>query len=376
MKKNSIYACLVLLCVIAITSFVHAQGPLPCGNYRIDTAAENKALQFRLTNANRVTVVNSLIRVYFHNLKNDDGTNAAITPAQLATEFTSLLASYAADNVCFLNAGTDNINNTFLNTLFNADNDPEGTFFSPYQVPDCINIFYTTKINGNNNACNPPCGIGGIALGGIPGTFFLVSKGNIASGSTVSHEMGHCLGLLHSFESVFGFEKINGSNATTAGDRVTDTPADPFAYQGLPCYAVANCSYAGICPDSNNATNFTPPYTNLMAYWWTTLNANNLTCYPNLAATNGQFVRVNSFLGSSLALIGCSSPSDVTQSGIAVSSGYYMNSAINTFTTSGSVSFVGSVRALIGGGTVHIQPGFHANPSTGGQVRIEVKPCN
>ena len=374
MKRNIIYTCFVLLFVFVNIALVHAQDPLPCGNYRIDTAAENKALQFRQTNARQVTKY--LVRVYFHNLKNDDGTNSSITPAQLATEFTTLLASYDVDNICFLNAGTDSINNTFLNTLFNADNDPEGTFFNPYRVPNCINVFYTNKINGTNTACTPSCGIGGIALDGIPGTFCLVSKGNISGGSTISHEVGHCLGLLHSFETVFGFEKIDGSNAATTGDKVTDTPADPFAYQGQICYVVSKCKYAGTCADSNNATNFKPPYTNLMAYWWTLTNVNNLTCYPNLAATTGQFGRVNSFLGSDLPLIGCSSALNVTQTGISVSSGYYMNSAINTFTTSGSVSFNGTAKATLGGSLVNLEPGFHANPSAGGLVRIEVKPCN
>lgn len=377
MKKSIIYTFLtLLLSLFTITSFVYAQGPLPCGKYRIDTVAENKARQYRLTNANRLAVVNSLVRVYFHILKNDDGTNAAITTQQLATEFTTLLASYAANNICFLNAGVDSINNTFLNTLFNADDDPTGTFFSPYQVPGCINVFYTSVIKGNNPSCNPPCGYGGIALGGIPGTFFLVGRSNIASGSTISHEMGHSLGLLHTFESIFGFENINGSNASTTGDRVADTPADPYAFQGLPCYVVANCTYNGICPDSNNATNYAPPYTNLMGYWWTTLNTNNLTCYPNLPATNGQFDRANSFLGSFAPLINCSSATFLIQNAITVSSGYYMNSAINTFTTNGNVTFNGSVKAMIGGGTVYLEPGFRASPATGGQVRIEIKPCN
>jgi len=379
MKRNYIFSIFTLMVVFIITSRAQAQDPLPCGNYRIDKAAEAKATQFILKNKTKAARIN-LIRVYFHIVANDDGTNAAITTDQIAAEYATLLQSYATDNICFLNAGTNVVKNTFLNTLFNADNDPEGTFFSPYQVPNCINVFYTQKINGTNNACNPPCGIGGIALGGIPGTFLLVSKNNIGKGSTTSHEMGHCLGLLHTFEKSDGFENIDGSNSTTAGDHVSDTPADPYAYVGNACFLFGSnqCTFIGVCPDPKNAINYNPPYTNLMAYWWNGKDANGffVSCYPNLTLTNGQFARVDGFLGSFIPLIGCSSANDVLQTGIAVSTGYYMNSAINTFTTSGSVSFSGSSTATIGGGKVFLMSGFHANPSNGGIVRIEGRPCN
>jgi hypothetical protein len=380
MKRNNISIVLIVTAFLFTISFAQAQAPLPCGNYKIDTVTVNKARQYGLMHANRPAAANTVVRVYFHIVRNDDGSNAAITIEQIATEYATLIASYAADNVCFLNAGVNYDNNTFLNTLFNADNDPDGTFFSPYQVPGCINIFYTTKINGNNNACNPPCGIGGIALGGIPGTFFLVSKVNIGKGATVSHEMGHSLGLLHTFEKVNGLEKINGTNSSTAGDQVTDTPADPYVYNGNACFAVSknSCTYIGVCPDPDNATNFTPPYTNLMAYWWngTDVNGFFVNCYPNLVTTNGQFARVNNFLATSQALINSSSATYFLQTSITVSSGYYMNSALNTFTTSGPVLFNGTAKATIGGGKVFLKPGFHANPSANGIVKITVPPCN
>ncbi|MEO6718807.1 MAG: hypothetical protein ABIN67_00535 [Ferruginibacter sp.] len=370
MKKIIIPPVLVVLSLLANTIFVNAQR-LPCGPYRIDTAALNKISQNRSSH-NRPAALNALVRVYFHIVTNDDGTNAPVTTAQLASEFTSLLASYAADNICFLNAGIDTVKNTFLNTLFNADNDPNGTFFSPYQVPGCVNAFYTQVIKGNNAACNPPCGYGGIALGGIPGTFFLIANSNIGDGSSVGHEMGHSLGLLHTFETAFGFEKIDGSNSATAGDRIGDTPADPFAYNGQPCYAVSanGCTYTGTCTDPNGAKNFSPPYTNLMAYWQSNV------CYPTLAATNGQFSVVESTIKTTRAIIDCSSPDYVTQFGITVSSGYYMSSAVNTFTTNGGVLFNGSAKATIGGGKVFLENGFRAQPSTNGVIRIVAKPCN
>ena len=230
------------------------------------------------------------------------------------------------------------------------------------------------KINGNNNACNPPCGIGGVALGGIPGTFFLVSTGNIGPGNTIGHEMGHCLGLLHTFETAYGFENINGSNSSTAADKIADTKADPFAYNGTGCFNTngSGCTYNGNCQDPNGATNFTPPYTNLMSYWWA---GNSGICQANPTATNGQFGRIEGFLLIWPTLISCSSPSNVTQGAVVVSSGYFMKSAINTLQTSGAVIFNSATIATLGGGVVLLEPGFIADPNSSGLVVIKAKPC-
>ena len=247
-------------------------------------------------------------------------------------------------------------------------NDCKAFAMMPAEKTGEIVSFYT--------ACNPPCGYGGMALGGIPGTLFLVGSSNIGFGSSVSHEIGHCLGLLHTFEPSNGKEDINGANGNTAADKVVDTPADPYVFSGdTTCYSLSanRCLYTGNCPDPNGASNYSPPFSNLMGHCWNTVTP---TCYPNLAATSGQFTCVNSFLGSSSVLINCSSPTSVILYPTTVSSGYYMQSAINTFITNGAVVFNGSSIATIGGGTVYLEPGFHANPSSGGLIDIKIKPCN
>lgn len=47
------------------------------------------------------------------------------------------------------------------------------------------------------------------------------------------HELGHYFGLLHTFETMFGKELPDGSNGATTGDKILDTPADPYyMYEG------------------------------------------------------------------------------------------------------------------------------------------------
>jgi hypothetical protein len=365
MKKSKVV--FILLLVLSFFNMASkAQGPLPCGNGKIDTVAENRASRFALSNRTLLTST-YIVRVFFHIFQDDNGTNPAATPTQIAAEYSSLLSTYSTSNICFEKMGEEYINSTTINNNFNADIDNTGSALSSYQVPNCINIFYMNAINGSNTACNPPCGYGGIALGGIPGTFCLVAKGNIAVRNTVSHEVGHNLGLLHTFEPYYGGETINGSNATTAGDKVADTQADPYRFSGQSCYGLSdgNCSYVGNCQDPNGATNFSPPYTNLMTYW---------NCGNNPQATSGQFTRGYSFLGSNPSLIGCCSTPSFVMNGVNVSSGFRLWTA-TSFGTSGTNTLTNTSQNLLGGHIITLSPGFIATPTGSGYTKITITDC-
>ncbi len=375
MRTSNYLRVFVLLIFVAysVCSFAQ-QRPKLCGIYKIDQAALQKAKEFESRNStnNAVQSASFVLRVYFHILNCSDGTLPAATAAQITTEFNTLEAAYSANNICFVNAGFNNIYDTKLDTNFNATSD-DPALFNSYRVPNCINVFYLWQIKGNNNACSNNCGIGGTSLS-IPNTFCLISKGNIGAGQTVAHEVGHCMGLLHTFEPSDGYEDIDGSNSSSAGDQITDTPADPFAYQGQSCYSTTTngCTYTGSCKDPKNASNFTPPYTNLMAYWWA---GSGVTCYTSLALTSGQYTRVNSYLNTNSDLQNCESPANVTLTNIGISSGYLMSSAINTLTTTGNVLISGNAVATLGGHTVLLEPGFDANTANNAFTLIRISQC-
>ncbi len=347
--------------------------PLFCGGYKIDYDALKKAVDYEKRSASGTNGIQSnnsyQIRVYLHIFTNNDGTNAAATPAQVEGEFAQLVADYAPGGICFINAGANYLASTALNVNFNADNDA-ASLFDPYRVPNCLNLFYMRAIGGTNKACSSNCGYGGITLG-IPNTFCLIATSNLGYRHTTSHETGHCLGLLHTFDFSNGYEDIDGSNSSSTGDLITDTHADPFGYNANSCYSQTACAYTGSCTDPKGQNNFSPPYTNTMGYW------GNNTCYSTpFALTNGQFVRAISFLNTYGDLENCqSSTSAVTVGPINIAGQYYFNSSVGTVSTSGAVNISENSVVMLAGKLVELQPGFHAYPATNGIVIIQTALC-
>ena len=371
MKKNFLQAITTIIYSLLLIHNANAQQKrLECGPNTLDSLANTRAVLYAQTN-NPQAIPATLIRVFFHVLADDNGTNATLTPAQIETEFTALVNAYSPANICFVKMGQEFINNTNFNNNINGDGGSgAGIPLLPYNYSGTINIWYMKTILGSNAACG--CGYGGITFG-IPNNYCLIASSNIGDNNTIAHEMGHALGLSHTFDtshsgSFGGPENINGSNSSTAGDKVPDTPADPYAYLGQSCFSSSGCNYTGTCTDPNGQTNFSPPYTNRMSYW---------RCTP-FNFTNGQFARVNSFLGSTQILKDCTSPSSFTVTP-GTYGAFYFKSAINSLSTTFGINTVtigGIVKASLGAAHVFLEPGFHASPVLNTSfVRIESSPC-
>ncbi|MBP7450296.1 MAG: hypothetical protein KA817_09670 [Flavobacteriales bacterium] len=120
---------------------------------------------------------------------------------------------------------------------------------NPYYEPGYITLVYTTML---------PNGLGGIAMGDI---VYLRGQG---SPQIAAHEVGHVLGLMHTHDTNFGAELVDGSNCATAGDLICDTPADPnLGISGMIDYVT--CTYIGTGTDANGQA-YTPSTTNIMSY--------------------------------------------------------------------------------------------------------------
>lgn len=201
-----------------------------------------------------------LIRIQINVFANDDGSKLAASNKDILRQFQNMANQYAAHNIYFTLMEIKQYNNTDLN---NHNASTEYDELNPYRRANCFNIFI------HDNLIDDSGGLNGTAYM-IPNTNFDISEWGGAITSTTNltvmgHELGHALGLYHTFESFRGTrkEKVDRSgsckNCDNNGDNLCDTPAD------LDIDVNNACEYIGTKLDACGAA-YTPMTNNIMAY--------------------------------------------------------------------------------------------------------------
>jgi hypothetical protein len=308
----------------------------------------------------------NVVRIAVHVMRRSDG-SGGLTQGEVTTAINFLVTDYETRNICISRKIIDEVkNDTFYNfTSFSGDGNGDGKFdnFSPNSNADAIDIYLYPNDKLNSGLAS-----------GIPGTAFVlggfINGQKLVGSSVMSHEMGHCLGLYHTFhgnpcESVPGScrELVNGSNCTVCGDFVCDTPADnqqfnnnanDCGWNGIAC--------SGITTDANGQR-YVPNMNLIMAY---TLPS----CMNTL--TQGQGDRIRAMIANSSLLRNVIVPNDVTVSNRTVSpntSALY--DALNTLQITGtsSVESAGTLTARAGV-SITLAPGFAARSGSSFQALI------
>jgi hypothetical protein len=176
----------------------------------------------------------------------------------------------------------------------------------------------------------------------------------------MAHEMGHDLGLYHTFERAYNTRETvprTGiqSNCTVAGDLLCDTHADP----NPPASDIStNCVYTGTATDSLGYK-YTPPVTNLMAY-------GRYECRDIF--TTGQHSRMHGFITTYSPLVNAIASDNVSViSGGTLSSGIHAYGARNTLNVVPSSTFLmtGSAKAyFVAGNYIDLKPGVILQPGS------------
>jgi len=170
--------------------------------------------------------------------------NTAIT--QLNTAFSDAKIRFSVDHI-------DTIDNDIY---YELTRDEWGSLANINVIPRRLNIYFVPKAVGFN----------GIAY--LQDRRCAVTNSAAINGSTLPHEVGHNFFLYHAHGHP-GHEQelVNGSNCTTAGDLICDTPAEPYNNNnGISGYVFNNtCQYFGTFRDPNNEL-FNPDTRNFMGY--------------------------------------------------------------------------------------------------------------
>ena len=224
---------------------------LGCGT----PSAEPPVWLFSRATNSALSFIQYNIRVYTHIVRSSsgEGLSKGITSSIINT----LNNFYNGSNISFQYSGSDYIDNDTYNLMSDKDNTTLSKnmkgLFSINSQANSINI-YVISDSRNLTETN--------------GASFMLQnnlyvRANRYATSTVAHEVGHCLGLYHTHKGTDSREAgtpelANGSNSATAGDFITDTPADPNKW-----YAG---NYAGGDLTDANGDKYNPDPLNLMSY--------------------------------------------------------------------------------------------------------------
>ncbi len=345
-----------------------AKGPLP-------VISDEELNRFR-----QKSVTAYCVKVMLTVFANDDGTNLASSDFHQLRQFDAMVAQYAPHDICFVLIGIRHINNTDLN---DQDAETEESELNPFRVAGVFNMFTHRRVTDGTkieNGVPVPVVVGGTAYR-IPnaGAYASLSKGNVENWddiSTMSHEVGHTFGLIHTFEPVIGLENVVRSgacaNCTMTGDLLCDTPADPD--QSDSGYLWANttsqatgCLYSGTRVDNcTPSVPFTPSTTNIMSY-------GRRECRNRYTAGQGE--RMRYYLANTSAFSAILASPTVSLLPAAYTNITHFEAARDVLTIAAlSYQVLLTANLSLYAKRIELKPGVRFSPGAGGRVRVIVNP--
>jgi hypothetical protein len=169
-----------------------------------------------------------VVDTYFWSIT--DGNIGVLTTKQLLAQLNALNDAYATIGVNFVLQDSASFNNTnwFYNSYSSFETEQEMKSNLRQGGKSALNVYFADLSNTGfiGYAYYPWDYIGDdISLDGVAIDYRSIPGGsftNFNEGKTLVHEVGHWLGLSHTFQGGCG------SSPTTSGDYVSDTPAEAF----------------------------------------------------------------------------------------------------------------------------------------------------
>jgi len=172
------------------------------------------------------------IRLRLHIFCNDDGTNCASSPSEVAAQMTQLNSDYAPYRIQFTGQSEYINASAYRNFLYTTHFGMKTTYAD--DPAHQINVYVVNVLVGFLGLGTFPWDPNALGnLGGI-----VMHQGVFGAGQkTLTHEVGHNLGLWHTHHGVSEvdqcsacWERADGVNGDTTGDFASDTPPTPTNY--------------------------------------------------------------------------------------------------------------------------------------------------
>jgi hypothetical protein len=364
--------------VILFTSFfsINSFGQSFCRSITPSKQVANKST----SNVTLIADDSYEINIFFHImvLSHEGREYYRLNDLEISKAFNVLIKDFSSHNICLNLSGVDEIILTFDDYVDfsrwdnSKDLNNNGKFDSmeEYCQENRIDVFI---YKGGDTPIN-----GGVAIPNgssyvVGGVFF---NHDSVFTSVSSHELGHCLGLLHTFAGSpcsptesSSQELVDGSNSLTSGDYVEDTPAD--ASDIYDCIEEETCTWTG-CTCSGSATDangdtYSPDTRNIMAYTVP-------SCFTHF--TPGQGQRMRNTIANTTVLLKTVVPKDLTFSDLIVLTNDNLQyKAQNNIVASTNV-IVNPLGQLTfeSGDSVLLKSGFEANKQSDFEAVIKA-PC-
>lgn len=196
------------------------------------------------------------IPIKAHIVRKSDGTGGLATNV-LNDAIANMNVKYATLKMSFYLCG--GIHYIDSDAFYDTDVAKENDLLVLNNVNDAVNIYFVGNLVSGTSGLN---GISAFPSANPMENRIVMWNNATSNGVTLPHEMGHYWNLYHTHETFLGAELVNGSNCSTKGDLVCDTPADPCCYY----YNDATCTYTGTGVDANGQA-YNPMINNLMSYY-------------------------------------------------------------------------------------------------------------
>lgn len=306
------------------------------------------------------------LRIYVHVIRRSNGTGGQ-SVAQTNQAIDILNQDFNPHGVSF---DWDNAINYIDNDSYYSN--PTTTIYTVNNHSDGIDVYIFDDASSAGGRAN---GVGESSEFWVSGSYWKAPFGSLVRSSVISHEMGHVLFLWHTHHGTVNeggsdtgqcAELVNGSNSTTCGDYVADTPADPHLRFNVNHPA---CTWTSSGTDANGDS-YNPDERIIMAY-------THPDCMSLFTAGQGQRMRnaiaTLTHLKNAVVNCGNSCPENLTVTQNVPSGATDIQKATNTLTATNTIAN-GATATYTGGQKLVLKSGFRAQ--NGSHFTAKIEDCN